>query len=150
LQPTRSGRVTFVSAAMLAVTLGISTWALAEHQMYSPPKSLSPAAAVEAIKAHNLRRVLNDRAFGGYLIWRQMPVFIDGRAELYGEKFTMAYYNALELKDVSQFLGLLKDHDIDAVLLQRGTPAAGLLDHLGAWRQVYADDVAVLYARGGS
>jgi hypothetical protein len=148
LQPTRSDRLRFVSAAMLAVTLGISTWALAGHQMYSPPKSQSPAAAVEAIKAHNLRRVLNDRAFGGYLIWRQVPVFIDGRAELYGEKFTMAYYNSLELKDVNQFLGLLKDHDIDGLLLQPGMPAASLLDHLGAWRRVHADDVAVLYARG--
>jgi hypothetical protein len=150
LQPTPSGRMTLVSAAMLAVTLGISTWALAAHQMYSPPKSKSPAAAVETIKAHHLRRVLNDRGFGGYLIWRQLPVFIDGRAELYGEKFSMAYYNALELKDVSKFLGLLNDHDIDAVLLQPGAPAAGLLDHLGVWRRVYADDVAVLYVRGGS
>ena len=149
LQPTRSGRMTFVSVAMLAVTLGIATWALAAHQMYSPPKSQSPAAAVEAIKAHNLRRVLNDRAFGGYLIWRQMPVFIDGRAELYGEKFTMAYRDAVELKDVGQFLGLLRDYDIDALLLQPGMPATGLLDQLSAWRRVYADDVAVLYVRGG-
>ena len=38
-----------------------------------------------------------------------MPVFIDGRAELYGETFTMAYYNALELKDVNQFLDILKN-----------------------------------------
>ena len=150
LRPTRSGTMTLVSGALLAVTLGISTWALAAHQMYSPPKSLSPAAAVEAIKAHNLRRVLNDRAFGGYLIWRQMPVFIDGRAELYGEKFTMAYYNAVELKDVGQFLGLLRDHEIDAVLLQPGMPATGLLDQLRAWRRVYADDVAILYVRGGN
>ena len=149
LQPTRSGRITLVSVAMLAVTLGISTWALAAHQMYSPPKSQAPAAAVEAVKAHNLRRVLNDRAFGGYLIWRQMPVFIDGRAELYGEKFTMAYYNAVQLKDVSQFLDLLREYAIDALLLQPGMPATGLLDQLGAWRRVYADDVAVLYVRGG-
>ena len=105
------------------------------------------AAAVEAVKAHHLQRVLNDRAFGGYLIWRQMPVFIDGRAELYGEKFTMAYYNALELKNVGQFLALLKDNDIDGLMLQPGTPALGLLEHLGAWRRVYADDVAILYAR---
>ncbi|NOJ41724.1 hypothetical protein [Bradyrhizobium australiense] len=150
LQPTWSGRMTLASAAVLAVTLSISTWAVAAYQAHSPPKSDSPAAAVEAIKAHNLRRVLNDRAFGGYLIWRQMPVFIDGRAELYGEKFTMAYYNALELKDVSRFLSLLKDHDIDALLLRPGAPAASLLDHVGVWRRVYADDVAVLYVRGGS
>jgi hypothetical protein len=148
LQPAWSGRMTFVSAAALTVALGISTWVVAAQQTYAPPKSDSPAAAVEAIKAHNLRRVLNDRALGGYLIWRQIPVFIDGRAELYGEKFTMAYYNALELKDVGQFLGLLKDHDIDALLLRPGAPAASLLDHVGVWRRVYADDVTVLYVRG--
>ena len=119
LQPNRQGRVTFASAALLAAALGISTWALAAHRAYAPPKTQSPAAAVEAVKAHNLQRVLNDRAFGGYLIWRQMPVFIDGRAELYGEKFTMAYYNALELKDVSQFLALLKDNDIDGCCCSR-------------------------------
>ena len=78
-----------------------------------------------------------------------MPVFIDGRAELYGEQFTMAYYNALELKDVSKFLSLLRDYDIDGLLLQPGTPAASLLDHLGNWRKIHADDVAILYVRDG-
>ena len=148
LQPTSPGRMTLVPAAMLVVALGISTWALAAHQAYAPPKGDSPVAAVEAIRAHDLKRVLNDRAFGGYLIWRQMPVFIDGRAELYGEKFTMAYYNALELKDVGQFLGLLREHDIDGLLLRPGAPAVGLLDYLGGWRRVYADEAAVLYVRG--
>ena len=149
LQPSWSGRMTPVPRAMLAIALAVATWAVAARQAYSPPKGDTPAAAVEAIKAHGLRRVLNDRAFGGYLIWRQIPVFIDGRAELYGEKFTMAYYNALELKDVSQFLGLLEEHDIDSLLLRPGAPAASLLDRLGGWRRVHADDVTVLYVRGG-
>jgi hypothetical protein len=61
----------------------------------------------------------------------------------------MAYRDAVELKDVGQFLGLLRDYDIDALLLQPGMPATGLLDQLSAWRRVYADDVAVLYVRGG-
>ena len=147
LQPTRSGRITLVSVAMLAVTLGMSTWALAAHQMYSPPKSQAPVAAVEAIKAHNLRRVLNDRAFGGYLIWRQIPVFVDGRAELYGEAFDMAFYRAMQLKDVDGFLAMLKTWDIDAVLLTPHTPAVGLLDHIGGWRRAYADENAVLHVR---
>jgi hypothetical protein len=149
LNPARAGRVTLASAAMLATALALSTWAVAAHKTYSPPENQSPAAAVEAVRAHNLQRVLNDRAFGGYLIWRRMPVFIDGRAELYGEKFTMTYYNAMELKDVGQFLRLLREHDIDGLLLQPGTPAVRLLDHLGGWRKVHADDTAILYARGG-
>jgi hypothetical protein len=36
-----------------------------------------------SIDAGNPKRVLNDLPFGGYLISRGVPVFIDGRAELY-------------------------------------------------------------------
>jgi hypothetical protein len=149
LQPDRSGRVTLVSAVLLAAALAVSTWTAAARGTYSPPLDQSPAAAVEAVKAHHLRRVFNDRAFGGYLIWRQVPVFIDGRAELYGEKFTMAYYSALERNDIGRFLGLLEEYDIDGLLLRPGMPTVGLLDHLGGWRRVYADDVSILYVRGG-
>lgn len=148
LRPDRSGVLKFVPAALLAVTLIVATWALAAHRTYAPASGDSPAAAVAAVKANGLQRVLNDRAFGGYLIWRHVPVFIDGRAELYGEGFTMAYYNALELKDVGRFIGLLKEHDIDGLLLRPGAPAVGLLDHLGGWRRIYADDSSVVYRRG--
>src|SRR4029078_5182865 len=124
---------------MLAVMLAASTWAFAGNAAYAPREVQSPKGDVDAFISRNPKRVLNDRAFGGYLIWRQMPVFIDGRAELYGEKFSMAYYNALELKDVSQFLGLLRDHEIDGVLLQPGMPAAGLLNQLRGWRRGCVD-----------
>jgi hypothetical protein len=38
------------------------------------------------------------------------------------------YFRALQLKNVNQFLGMLKEYEIDAVLLTPSTPAAGLLD----------------------
>ncbi len=85
---------------------------------------------------------------GGYLIWRQVPVFVDGRAELYGETFEMAYYRALQLKDVDGFLDLLKRYDIDAVMLDPTTPASTFLDHIDGWRRLYADDRVVVHVRG--
>jgi hypothetical protein len=139
-----------VPAAMLAIALGASTWAFAAGYGYSPPASQSPAAAVDALKALNPQRVLNDLPFGGYLIWRRVPVFIDGRAELYGEKFEMAYYRALQLQDVNELFDLLKNYDIDAVLLTPGTPASKLFDHLGGWRRAFSDETAVLHVRSGA
>ena len=59
----------------------------------------------------------------------------------------MAYYRAMQLKDVNEFLDLLKTWDIDAVLLTPSTPAVGLLDHIGGWQRVYADGNAVLHVR---
>jgi hypothetical protein len=148
LQPSRFATTApLASAGLLAVVLSASTWALAAKSAFSPPDVQSPAAAVEVLQALHPKRVLNDLTFGGYMIWRKMPVFIDGRAELYGEAFGIAYYRALELKDVNQFLDILKTWDIDAVLLTPSTPAVGLLDNIGGWQRVYSDRNAVLHVR---
>ena len=144
--PARSLASMPVLATVLCL-LGGWTWLVAANTGFAPPEVHSPAAAVDALKAHNPKRVLNDLPFGGYLIWRQIPVFVDGRAELYGEAFDVAYYRAMQLKDVNQFLGMLRKWEIDAVLLTPHTPAVSLLDHVGGWRRVHADDNAVLHIR---
>lgn len=152
MRPAWSARIgaPFTAVAAVVLLLGGWTWLLAANTPFAPPESQSPAAAVDALKAHNPKRVLNDLPFGGYLIWRQIPVFVDGRAELYGEAFDVAYYRAMQLKDVNQFLDLLKTWDIDAVLLTPGTPAVSLLDNIGGWRRAYADQNAVLHVRAAN
>ncbi|MGF6313309.1 hypothetical protein ABIB82_007461 [Bradyrhizobium sp. i1.8.4] len=149
LQADRTGKMIFptVPAAMLIAAFGVSTWVYAANHKFSPPLIHSPAAAIDVLKLRGAKRVLNDYPFGGYLISEQMPVFIDSRAELYGEQFVMAYFRALQLKDVNQFLGLLKEYEIDAVLLMPATPAAGLLDHLDGWQRAYSDETAVVHIR---
>ena len=144
--PARAMAPLPVMATVLCL-LGGWTWLMAVNTGFAPPESQSPAAAVEALKAHNPKRVLNDLPFGGYLIWRQIPVFVDGRAELYGETFDVAYYRAMQLKDVNGLLEMLDKWEIDAVLLTPHTPAVGLLDHIGGWQRVHADRNAVLHVR---
>jgi hypothetical protein len=148
-QPARFARMGVPTAAMavLLVLVGCWSWVLSANAGFAPPERQSPAVAVDVLKARNPKRVLNDLPFGGYLIWRQMPVFIDGRAELYGEAFELAYYRALQLKDVNQFLDILKTWEIDAVLLTPATPAVGLLDNIGGWQRIYSDENAVLHVR---
>jgi hypothetical protein len=149
LQAARFVKTIFpvASIAAMAAILGISTWAVAANHKFSLPANQSPVAAVDVLKKQNSKHVLNDLPFGGYLISQGLPVFIDGRAELYGERFEMTYYRALELKDVNLFLDMLKNYDIDAVLLTPSTPAAGLLDHLDGWQRVYSDETAVAHIR---
>jgi hypothetical protein len=152
LRPRPAGRSAVLPAAAVAfgVALALSTWALAAKGRFSPPGIAAQTAAVDALKAHHAKHVLNDLSFAGVMISRNVPVFIDGRAELYGEQFGLAYHRALNLKDVDAFLDLLKAYDIDAVVLTPDRPAASLLDRIGGWQRVYADDSAVLYVRDGN
>ena len=149
LRPAWTARAVVPAPVMAVVMLllGGWTWLLATNAAMAVPEHQAPAAAVDAMKAYQPKRVLNDLPFGGYLIWKQIPVFVDGRAELYGEAFDIAFYRAMQLKDVNELLSMLKKWDIDAVLLTPHTPAVGLLDRIGGWRRVYADENAVLHVR---
>jgi hypothetical protein len=149
LEPARFGRLAspMISAAVLATLLGFSTWAFAATHPFTPPANQAPAAAVDVLKAHHVRRILNDLPFAGYFISLGIPVFIDGRAELYGEPFEMANYRAMQLRNVNILLDLLKTYDIDAVVLTPETPAVSFMDHEAGWQRVYADDNAVVHVR---
>ncbi len=57
---------------------------VAQHPFKFLPM-FSPVAAVDVLQQHKAERVFSTAPFGGYMVSRDMKVFIDGRAELYGE-----------------------------------------------------------------
>ena len=63
------------------------TFAYASVHRFEPHPHSAPVAAVAELKKLNVARVFNDYDFGGYLIASGVAPFIDGRTELYGEKF---------------------------------------------------------------
>src|SRR6516225_4306896 len=69
-----------------AALLG-GTFAFASIHRFEPPSRNSPMKAVVELKELNLKHVFNDYDFGGYQIAHGVATFIDGRTELYGEKF---------------------------------------------------------------
>ena len=77
------------------------------------------------------------------MIARDVPPFIDGRAELYGEKFVMSYFNAVEGRQPGDLLRMLDEYKMDATLLSPDSPAARIIDLAQGWKKIYADDVAV-------
>jgi len=59
----------------------------------APPEFRAPAAALNyAIKAKVTGPVFNDYDFGGYLIFRGVPTFIDGRTLPFGKDFFLDYF----------------------------------------------------------
>jgi hypothetical protein len=133
--------------AVLALGLGGFSVAFTASHSYVPLAGRSLTKAIQALKDHGARRVLNEYFFGGSLLAADVPVFIDGRTELYGERFVLAHHYAIQLRDVGEFLSLLDSYGIDATLLDPASPAVHLLDRLDGWRRVYGDGEAVLHVR---
>jgi hypothetical protein len=132
------------SIALAVALLGL-TFFVVKMIDFRPAKT--PSAALEKIKEAKSGRIFNDYPFGGYLIYRGIPPFIDSRAELYGPAFLTRYARAIRLEDLADFVRLLDEYKIDTTLLFPSTQAVGLLDRLPEWDRIYADDVAVVHVR---
>jgi hypothetical protein len=133
--------------AAIALCLIAGTCAVVPTKHYAPPANVAPSAAVTELKKLNLARVFNDYDFGGYLISRGVPTFIDGRTELFGEKMMVDHNNASGLKEPDNLFRLLKDYDIEATLMRTQSAATKLLDRVDGWEKVYSDDIATIHLR---
>jgi len=139
--------LTAAGALMIVAASWTSTSLFMSHHRFNFTMDQTPVAAVDLLEQRGVKRIFNAYKFGGYLIERDIPVFVDGRAELYGEKFVMDFFNATEGRKPALLPALLDANKIDATLLVADSPGPQILDHLKGWKRVYADDIAVIHVR---
>jgi hypothetical protein len=106
-----------------------------------------PVAAVDFLQAQGLAsaRGYNDYGWGGYLIWRGISVFVDGRADVYGDDFLFFYQQTAQLQP--NWREPLDQFAVDYVLVQRRSPLATMLSEVDGWREAYSDDMARIFVR---
>jgi hypothetical protein len=108
-----------------------------------------PVAALAAMQQHNLPGPLfNEYGWGGYIIWRyypQRPVYIDGRADVYGDEFLREYVKTAN--GVKGWRDPLERYGVNTILIKPDGPLASLLRQDKDWRLVYEDQGAALFTR---
>lgn len=113
-----------------------------------PDPANTPIAAVDAaLRAGAVGHVLNADNFGGYLMSRGIPVFIDGRADLYGDQHMAAYIDAVASNKADKIQKTLDDFNISWTLISPHSPAVLYLNTRADWRKIYEDDIAVVHLR---
>jgi hypothetical protein len=111
--------------------------------------AVTPAAAVAAAAKMGLHGpVFNSEGFGGYLVFRGIPTFIDGRVELYGDRFLASYLEAEE-GSARTLAALLDQYGVTWTILAPQQGAVHSLDRHPGWRRAYSDDRAVIHIREG-
>jgi hypothetical protein len=109
-----------------------------------------PVRAVEYMQRHAVGGpVLNSYGFGGYLIWKDQKVFVDGRADPYERGGSLAdYFYITRLKQGAP--AVLRSYGIKSCLLEPDEPLATMLAALPEWQKVYADNLSVLFVKRGA
>ncbi len=143
-----AGRAQAVMAAGLAAMVALVAVRLGSPvvRLDGPTAPFSALAHVPAVLRG--QPVLNDYAFGGFLIFAGVRPFIDARAELYGPTF-LQRYAAVIRPDRQALDGVLGEYGIGWTMLSPSNPAVQLMDGKAGWCRVYADAVAVVHARCG-
>lgn len=112
---------------------------------FSPQRM--PVAAVDFL-AHSETRgpILSVDYWGGYLIYRLHPevkVVLDDRHDLYGAPFLKSYLKAIHAEPGWE--DFLRQHAPGCVLLPKDAALAAVLPLTGRWKQIYSDDVSVVF-----
>lgn len=144
--PTRiSGAVNagFVIIVGLVVVFQISKF-LPESANMEDFKERYPVAAVEYLKGVKPEgNMFNSYNYGGYLIWalEEYPVFVDGRADLYGDEIILPVYRILTGSD--EWEEVFAEWEIGFVVVEPEFYLVSNLEKAG-WVTIYKDDLAAI------
>ena len=135
-------------AGMLVFTGG-RLYYVVKHQKQAEAREF-PAAAVEFIATtHPPTPLLNHYNWGGYFIWKLYPqyrVFIDGRADVYGDAFMDQFASSYYLRGPS-WQAPLEKWNIRTVALPPDAPLITALESIPGWKIIFSDPQAVLLTR---
>jgi len=111
-EPAAPPAMALAVAAALAMSLPLLARPIVRADDPATPASAIAAAARLGVSGH----VLNSEGFGGYLVFRRVPSFIDGRIELFGNAFLARYLDAVN-GDQRALYDLLDRWDVRWTLL---------------------------------
>jgi hypothetical protein len=107
-----------------------------------------PVAAVKWIQTHQpAGRLFNSYNWGGYLLWTlpEYPVFIDGRADLYGSDLIQQWQDVVNAEDNA--LSILDRWQVNVILVEPYWNIVDVLKGQG-WSIVFEDEKAVIFLKG--
>jgi hypothetical protein len=145
-------RTAVLFAVLLLLAPAVLDFALIKHfvtnQAAYEAKNY-PQAAVNFLESKKLPGPIYNRyGWGGYLIRRfhgAYPVYIDGRADVYGDKFMYEAFNTYD--GGTGWFEPLDRLSIRTVLISPDAPLASLLRNDQEWLKVYEDDQAIIFMR---
>jgi len=141
---------TLLNAALILLLLGAAFGRLYLLSLPARVNAGYPLDAVAWLKENRPQgRLFNPYNWGGYLLWTlpEYPVFIDGRADLYGDEIISQWWDVTEGGE--EAWKILDAWDVRLILLDAGWAIESDLPSHG-WRLVYRDETSAIYSLEGA
>lgn len=141
--PSISPAIALIAGAIL-LTISAVRFAVPSVHREGP---VYPSRALAALPPSLAKQpVFNAYNLGGVLIFSGIAPFIDGRADMYGDAFTL---NAAKIEkgDVRRFQAAVAEWGLRWAILHPDQALVRALDDDPSWRRIYADQYAVIFAR---
>ena len=112
-----------------------------------PDDEQTPISALASVPDNVLQQpVFNDYEFGGYLIFKGVRPFIDGRADMYGNEFMREYIGLQEL-DNAAIAETLDKYQIVWAIVHTDNRRGRIFNRVPGWRLHYQDNFASVFIR---
>jgi hypothetical protein len=100
---------------------------------------------VSVLKSENPSRLFNMYDYGGELIYNDIPVFIDGRADLYTKYNYKDYLNISNLN--GDYVKLIEKYNFDYFLVDKDYSINTYLKYNNQYEVIYKDKNVLLYKK---
>ncbi len=150
-QPATGRRGAFhaaIAALLLVTGLTVALARTSPAQQTVEIARVLPAEAVTWLDEHEPgTRIFNRYEWGGYIGQHRpsQPIFMDGRADVYGDELLQMYVALIGVRDDPQVE--LDRYAIDYAVFPPDTPLADWFDASPAWERVHTDATAAIWVR---
>lgn len=110
--------------------------------------SVLSSKMISTIKKENPKKLYNMYDYGGELIYNEIDVFVDGRADLYSRNNLSDYSDISLLRN--DYVALIDKYDFDYFLVLDKYPIATYLRYSEDYEVVYKEDNIILYTKKSS
>jgi hypothetical protein len=114
----------------------------------APKADMTPEGAVDFLIRERLAgKIYNDYDFGGYLIFRGVSTFVDGRSDqLFVGGFLKRLHEVID-NNSPAFEAYLENCGVSVALVGPDTAEAQELKRSPNWERVYSDDVSEVFRK---
>jgi hypothetical protein len=137
-----------IAGTLLVLGIGVALLRTSPPAQAAEIARSLPAGAVAWMDEHRPgTRIFNKYEWGGYIGQHrpEQPIFMDGRADVYGDELLQMYVAIIGLHGDPQ--ATFDRYEIDYAVYLPGTALADWFDASASWERVYRDETAAIWVR---